>query len=49
MGSTQVVVVVRWVSVGVVLLVVVVVLVCELLAEPPLWVGALVCGELEPL
>ena len=52
MGSTQVVVVVRVLSVGVVLLVVVVVLDCELLPEPLLWLGALVCVEvvlLEPL
>lgn len=43
-GSTVVVVEVRVVSVGAVLFVVVVV-VCELLAEPPLWVGALGCVE----
>ncbi len=53
MGSTQVVVVVRVLSVGVVLLVVVVVLDCELLPEPLLWLGALVCVEVvllfEPL
>ena len=52
MGSTQVVVVVRVLSVGVVLLVVVV-LDCELLPPELLWLGALVCVEvvllLEPL
>src|ERR1044072_6262588 len=45
-GSTQVVVVVRVVSVGTVVLEVeVVVLVCD----PLLCLGALVCGEVEPL